>query len=91
MIQTKKQTTFKNCAPFTDCISEINDTQLDCVKDLDILIRMYIWIEYSKNYDKTSGSLWQYCRDESDDIYITLYDSFKCKSKLINEMVMWAL
>ena len=64
---------------------------MDCVKDLDILIRMYIWIEYSKNYDKTSGSLWQYCRDESDDIYITLYDSFKCKSKLINEMVMWAL
>ena len=91
MIETKKQITFKNCAPFTDCISEINDTQVDCVKDLDILIRMYIWIEYSKNYDKTSGSLWQYCRDESDAIYITLYDSFKCKSMLINEMVMWAL
>ena len=51
---------FKNCAPFTDCISEINCTQIDNAKDIDVVIPMYNLIEYSDNYSKTSGSLWQY-------------------------------
>ena len=50
---------FKNCAPFTNCISEINNIQVD--KDIDIVIPMYNLIEYSDNYAKTTGSLWQYC------------------------------
>ena len=54
----------KNCAPFTDCISEINNTQIDNAKDTDIVMPMYNLIEYSDNYSKTSGSLWQYYRDE---------------------------
>ena len=49
---------FKNCAPFTNCISEINDTQVDNAKDIDIVMPMYNLIEYSDNYVKTSGSLW---------------------------------
>ena len=56
---------FKNCAPFTNCISEINNTQLDNAKDFDIIMPMYNLIEYSDNYAKTSGSLWQYCLDIS--------------------------
>ena len=54
---------FKYCAPFTNCISEINNTQIDNAKDIDIVMSMYNLIEYSDNYAKTTGSLWQYCKD----------------------------
>ena len=57
---TNKKVIFKNCPPFTDFISEINNTRLD----LNITILIYNLIEYSDNYAKTSESLYQYCRDE---------------------------
>ena len=57
------QVVFKNCAPFTNCMSEINNTQIDNAKDIDLVMPMYNLIEYSDNYLKTSGSLWQYYRD----------------------------
>ena len=60
---TNKKVIFKNCAPFTNCISEINNTQIDNAKDIDIVMRMYNLMEYSDNYAKTTGSLWQYCKD----------------------------
>ena len=60
---TNKKVIFKNCAPFTNCISEINNTQKDNAKDIDIVMPMYNLIEYSDNYEKTTGSLWQYCKD----------------------------
>ena len=60
---TNKKVIFKNCAPFTICISEINNTLVDSANDLDIVMPMYNLIEYSDNYSKTSGSLWQYCKD----------------------------
>ena len=59
-----KGVAFKNCAPFSNSISEINNTQIVNAKDVDIAIPMYNLIEYSDNYSKTSGSLWQYYRDE---------------------------
>ena len=49
--------------PFTNCISEINNTQVDNAKDIDIVMPMYNLIEYSDNYSKTSGGLWKYCKD----------------------------
>ena len=52
-----KVVAFKNCAPFINCISEINNTQIDNVNDVDIVMPMYNLIEYSDNYAKTSGSL----------------------------------
>ena len=58
-----KKVIFKNCTPFTNCISEINNTQIDNAKDIDIVMPMYNLIEYSDNYAKTAGSLWQYCKD----------------------------
>ena len=58
-----KKVIFKNCAPFTNCISEINNTQIGNAKDIDIVMPMYNIIEYSDNYAKTTGSLWQYCKD----------------------------
>ena len=60
---TNKKVIFKNCAPFTNCISEINNTQVDNAKYIDIVMPMYNLIEYSDNYSKTSGSLWQYNKD----------------------------
>ena len=60
---TNKKVIFKNCAPFTNCISEINNTQVDNAKDIDIVMPMYNVIEYSDNYTKTTGNLWQYSKD----------------------------
>ena len=70
---------FKKCAPFINCISEINNTQVENAKDIDIVMPMYNLIEYSDNYAKTTGSLWQYFRDEPDD---DLEDSELFKSKI---------
>ena len=41
---------FTNCAPFTNCISRINNMQVDDAHDVDVLIPMYNLIEYSDNY-----------------------------------------
>ena len=57
---TNKKVIFKNCAPFTNCISKINNTQIDNAEYIDIVMPMYNLIEYSDDYLKTSGSLWQY-------------------------------
>ena len=47
----------KNCVPFTDCMSEINNTQIDNAKRIDVVMPMYNLKKYSNNYSKTSGSL----------------------------------
>ena len=91
---TNKKVIFKNCAPFTNCISEINNIQIDNAKDIDIVMPMYNLIEYSDNYAKTTGSLWQYCKDipaqnANDDIVIFLEDnttdSFKFRAKITGQ------
>ena len=46
------QEVFKNCAPFTNYINEINNTKIDNAKNIDIVIPMYNLIEYSNNYSK---------------------------------------
>ena len=56
--ERNKGVIFKNCAPFTKCISKINDTEIDNAQDIDIVMPMYNLIEYSNNYSKTSSSLW---------------------------------
>ena len=89
-----KKVIFKNCAPFTNCISEINNTQIDNAKDIDIVMPMYNLIEYSDNYAKTTGSLLQYCKDVParynngeiaafDANFLT--DSFKFKAKITGQ------
>ena len=55
----RKNIIIKYCAPFTNCISKINNTQIDNAKDTDIVMPMH-----NDNYYKTSGSLWHYYRDE---------------------------
>ena len=82
--QADKGVAFKNCAPFTNCISEINNTQTDNCKDIDIVMPLHSLIEYSDNYAKTSGSLWQYYRDEPND-NLADSESFKSKTKIIGK------
>ena len=62
IIETKK-VIFKNCAPFTGCISKINNTQIDNAEYIDVVMSMHNLIEYRDNYSKTSGSLWPYCKE----------------------------
>ena len=54
---------FKNCAPFTNCISRINNTQVDDASDIDAVMSMHNLIEYSDSYSKTSEVLWQFYRN----------------------------
>ena len=76
-----KGVAFKNCAPFTNCISKINNIQADNAKGIDIVMPMYNLIEYSDNYAKISGSLWQYFTDEPNKNIVNS-ESFKSKIKI---------
>ena len=91
---TNKRVIFKNCTPFTNCISEISNTQVDNAKDIDKVMQMHNSREYSDNYSKASGNLWQYCKDISSvnnngDIVefngATATDSFNSKAKIIGK------
>ena len=62
---TNKKVASKNCAAFTECITNINNTQVDDVQKIDVVMPMYNLIEYSGAYSKTSGSLWQNYRAET--------------------------
>ena len=53
-----KAVAFKNNAPFINCISKINGIKIDNAEDLDVVMHMYNLLEYSKNYKKTTWSLW---------------------------------
>ena len=57
----------KNNAPFVSCITRINGELIEDADDLDIVMPMYNLLEYSKNYRKTIGSLYNYYRDELND------------------------
>ena len=82
----------KNNAQFVSFITRINDELIEDADDLDIVMSMYNLLEYSKNYRKTIGSLYNYYRDElSDDAYDNDFDNikvvnsntFKYKNKII--------
>ena len=55
---------FKNCAPFTRCVIHINDEHVQTAENLDIIMPMYNLVECSDNYADSSGSLYQFERDE---------------------------
>ena len=71
---------FKNCAPFRTCDVIINDEHVEKAEDLDIVMPMYNLLEYSDNYQDSTGSLYQFKRDEPPDDNAT---SLVYKSKLI--------
>ena len=68
----------------TDYISEINNTLIDNTKCIYVVMPMYNLIGYIDNYLKTSGSLWQYYRDDPND-NITESESFKYKIKIMGK------
>ena len=82
---------FKNCALFGKCRTEVNETFTDDARHINIAMPMYDLIEYSDNYSDTSGSLWQFKRDEIEDVDLTVnaqhipnnLSSFKCKSSFV--------
>ena len=89
--------TLKNNAPFILCISKINGELIENVEYLDIVIPMYNLLENSKNYEKASGSLFNYYRDEPNEaeiandngaknIYIKNSKSFDYKSKIVGTL-----
>ena len=83
----------KNNALFISCITRINGELIEDVEDLDIIMLMYNFLEYSKNYRKTTGSSYNYYRDElNDDADLNSHpnnnvvssSAFKYKSKLLD-------
>ena len=90
-----KMGVFNSCAPFTICISRKHNTKVDDGQYIDVVMPTYKLIDYSDNYSKTSGVLWEYCRDEpavdangaitnfTEDNTIT--DSFKIKEKITGQ------
>ena len=80
-----KNLAFKNNAPFINCISKINGVQIDNAEDLDVVMLMYNLLEYSKNYRKTTGSLWNYYRDEPSNPLSSNSESFKYKTSIVGK------
>ena len=66
----------------TNCISKIYSVQIDNAKDLDVVMPMYSLLDYSKNYRKTTGSLWNCYRDEPSNPLSYNSESFKYKTSI---------
>ena len=77
-----KNLAFKNNAPFISCISKIDGVQINNAEHLDIVMSMYNLLEYSKNYRKATGSLWNYYRDEPSNPLSSNSESFKYKTSI---------
>ena len=73
---------FKNCAPFRSCTSHINDEYLENAENLDVVMPMYNLIEYSYNYEDSTGSLYQFKRDE-----ITSGDDVDADIPVVNNVI----
>ena len=85
----------KNCAPFARCVTHINDEHFETAENLDIIMPMYNLIEYSDNYTDSSGSLYQFKRDESprnnagnlNNVALDNSTFFKYKTTLLGKAV----
>ena len=80
-----KAKTFKNNAPFNNCISKINGAKIDNAEDLDVVMPMYNLFESSKNYKKTTGCLWNYCRDKPSYPLSSNSEPFEYKISIIGK------
>ena len=83
----------KTCAPFTRCVTHINDENIDTAENLDIMMLIHNLIEYSDNYSDTSGSLYQFEIDEFPmngarsriNVALDNSSSFKYKSGILGK------
>ena len=78
-----KSVAFKYNAPFINCMSKINAVKTDNAEDIGVVMPMYNLFEYSKNYKKTTGSLWNYYIDEPSNPLSSNSESFKYKTSII--------
>ena len=84
---------FENCAPFTRCVSNINDEHVETSENVDIIMNLYSLIEYSDNYSDSSGTLYQFKRDEPPvndagntlNVALDNSTSFKYKASLLGK------
>ena len=60
LYERNKGAKFKYCAPFTECVSNTNNTEIDNSRDIDVVMPIYKLIQYSDNYSNISGSLCQF-------------------------------
>ena len=86
-----KSIAFRNNAPFINCISKIDGVKIDNAEDLAVVMPMYNLLEYNKNYKKTTGSLWNYYRDESIDPLSSDSESFNIRQILQEILTMLVL
>ena len=95
IVRRNRPLILKNNALFVSCITRINGELIEDAEDLDIVMPMYNLSEYSKNYRKTVGSLYNYYRDElSDDTNpnnfpnrnVVNSETFKYKNKIIGNI-----
>ena len=84
--EINKQVVFKNCVPYTTCMSEINNTQTDQARDTHVVIPMYNLTEFSNNYSKTSGKE-PYYRDSPIGDWTDL-ESLKLKAKITGSTLL---
>ena len=83
--KVNKNFAFKNNEPFINSISKINCVKTDNAEDLDVVMPMYNLLEYSKNCRKTTGSLWNYYRDEPSNPLSSNSESFKYKTSIVGK------
>ena len=82
---------FKNCALFRRCVTHINDEHVETAENLDIIMPTYNLLGYSDNYANSSGSLWQFKRDElqigiaNPEVGVDNSSYFKYKSSSLRE------
>ena len=84
---------FKNNTAFTNCILKINNELIDNAEDPDIVMPMYNLLDYSKNYSKRTGSLWNYYKDKPNNPPCNNYNAdpitnsalFKYKTSIIRK------
>ena len=90
-IKKSRPMILKNNAPFVSCITKINNELIEDAEDLDVVMPMYNLLEYSKNYRKTIGSLYNYYRDQltndgNDNLAkrnVVNWNTFKYKNEII--------
>ena len=62
-----KKLALKNNTPFFSCILKLNNKLIENAEDLDVIMPMYNLLYYRKNYQKATGSLWNYYRDDPNN------------------------
>ena len=85
---------FKNCAPFCTCSLYINDEFRENAKEMDVTMPMYNFLEYSDNYEDSTGSFYHFKRseittgnDNNADVTVDNSKPFAYRASLVGDAV----